>query len=77
MVRKVFGAALALGMLFGSSLAQAQTPAIGQTAPPFSLSTPRWEAAEHVQLYKKRTSRTCRSARISRLPMSLLCAAGA
>ena len=40
MVRKVFGAALALGMLFGSSLAQAQTPAIGQTAPPFSLSTP-------------------------------------
>ena len=40
MVRKVFGAALALGMLFGFSLAQAQTPDIGQTAPPFSLSTP-------------------------------------
>ena len=40
MLRKTFGAALALGLLFGSSFAQAQTPDIGQTAPQFSLSTP-------------------------------------
>ena len=40
MFRKAFGAALALGLVFGSSLARAQTPDIGQTAPQFSLSTP-------------------------------------
>ena len=40
MLRKAFGVALALGLLFGSRLVQAQTPDIGQTAPQFSLSTP-------------------------------------
>lgn len=40
MSRKTFGAALVLGMLFGSSVVQAQTPNIGQTAPQFSLLTP-------------------------------------
>ena len=40
MLREAFGAALALGMVFGSSLVHAQTPDIGQTAPQFSLSTP-------------------------------------
>jgi len=40
MLRKAFGAALALGMVFGFSLAQAQSPDVGQTAPQFSLSTP-------------------------------------
>jgi peroxiredoxin len=40
MFRNSFGAALALGLLFGISLAHAQAPDIGQPAPQFSLSTP-------------------------------------